>query len=328
MRKTLALTIAAFLGLVATVRAEPLDMNRVSADAKWAVHLDVDALHASSLFQKTRQKVLEKHPEAAAGLAMVREVWKFDPCTDLHGITVYSSQLKKDTGVAIVHAKVNQPFLLERLKQASEHRVSTYGKYEVHSWLHAKGCRRERYMAGAFFKPDVLVFGGSSEEVMAALDVLGGVKPSYAGKGLPSGGKIHPGAILVVSAIGLGDLELPCKSPLSKQVESLVLATGESDGKIFVEGTLAAKKPETAQQLKAVGDGALALATLLHGEDTALLKLISALKLTATEKTVSLEGSASVDDVWNRLQELVEKKFWRGPHRFGHSASIAPKEKK
>ncbi|MEN6556630.1 MAG: hypothetical protein ABFC54_00475, partial [Thermoguttaceae bacterium] len=278
MRKTLTLAIIALLGLTATVWAEPLDQHCVSADAKWAVHLDADALHASSLYQKTRQQVLEKHPEAVAGLAMIRELWKFDPSTDLHGVTVYGSQLKRDTGVAIIHAKVDQPFLLERLKKAPEHRVSTYGKYDVHSWLHAKGFRCERPMAGAFFKPDVLVFGGSSEEVMAALDVLNGTKPSRADQGPSSGGKTHPGAVFVISAIGLGDLDWPCRSPLAQQVDSLTLTVGENDGKIFVEGAMTAKKAETAQQLKAVGDGALALATLMHGEDASLVKLLSALK--------------------------------------------------
>ena len=43
MRSTLALAVAVVLGFVAVVRAEPLDLKQVSADAKWAAHLDVDA---------------------------------------------------------------------------------------------------------------------------------------------------------------------------------------------------------------------------------------------------------------------------------------------
>ena len=36
----------------------------------------------------------------------------------LHGITIYGTQLKKETGVAIVRAKVDQKFLLDLGKQA------------------------------------------------------------------------------------------------------------------------------------------------------------------------------------------------------------------
>ena len=202
--------MAVVLGFVAVVRAEPLDLKQVSADAKWAAHLDVDALHASSLFQKAREQMLKEHPEAEGHLAMFREVWKFDPAKDLHGITIYGRQVKKDTGVAIVHAKVDQNLLLEKAKQAPDHQVSTYGKYELHSWIHAKGSKHERSMTGAFYKPDVMVFGGSAEEVMAALDVLDGTKPNFAGKEPSLGGSIPQGAILVAGV----DRSGRCRSAL------------------------------------------------------------------------------------------------------------------
>ena len=38
------------------------------------------------------------------------------PMTDLHSITIYGTQLKKDTGVAIIHAKVDQKLLLDMVK--------------------------------------------------------------------------------------------------------------------------------------------------------------------------------------------------------------------
>jgi len=106
----------AYLGLAAVVlgfgglaQAGSLDLKQVSADAKWAAHLDVDALTASSMFPKVRDQILKEHPEAESKLALVRNLWRFDPYTDLHGITIYGTQLKKSTGVAS-YANTSIPF--------------------------------------------------------------------------------------------------------------------------------------------------------------------------------------------------------------------------
>ncbi len=324
----MGLAIAVVLGFVAVVRAEPLDLKQVAADAKWAAHLDLDALHASSLLEKARQHWLQKHPEAEVHLALLREVWKFNPCTDLHGITIYGRQIKKDTGVAIVRAKVDQNLLLEKAKLAPDHRVSAYGKYELHSWLHAKGSKHERGMTGTFYKPDVMIFGASADEVMAALDVLDGTKPSFAGKESGLDLSIPPGAILVAGATGLADIELPCKSPLAKQADALVLAIGENQGEVFVMGQLIVKQAEIAQQIKTVLEGGLALAVLAHSGDADAIKMVNAVKVAATDKAVSVEGRASVDAVWAQVQKAMAKKAAHKDGRRHGTPAQCPVEKK
>jgi len=329
MRKagSFGLASIAVLALAAIGRAAPIELGQISADAKWAAHLDVDALHASSLFQKARDQFLAKHPEAEAGLAMFRAVWKFDPCKDLHGVTLYGERLKKGVGVAIVHATVDQKLLEEKAKMAPDHRVLTYGKHQLHSWR--KGERRE---CGAFFKPDVIVFGSSIEEVSAALDVLDGAKPSFAGKEPPVCSEILPGAVWVAGAVGLSEAKLPCQSPILKQADSLVLAIGENQGKVFVQGTLAVKKAEPAQQMKTVVDGALALAALMHSDNPCAMKAVEAVKAAASGNVVSLQGSASVDEVWECLQQMKAKlelgaSWHKGKHDFGKPPK-SPLEKK
>jgi len=307
MRCKVALAVAVLFGLVAVVRAEPLDLKQVSAEAKWAAHLDIDALHASGLFQKARAQMLKEHPEAEKHLAMCREMWNFDPCKDLHGITIYGRQLKKDTGVAIVRAKVDRKKLVEKAKAAPDHRLSTYGKYELHSWIHAKGSKHERSMAGAFYTSEVIVFGGSAEEVMAALDVLDGTKPNFAAKAPKLCGAIPKGAILVGGVAGLGDANLPCKCPLAKQVDLLMFDIGEYQGQVFVDGTVMAKTATVAQQMKTVAEGALALAALMHNNDADTVKLIGAAQVTVADKAVSLKWSASVDAAWAQLQKCIAK---------------------
>ena len=80
MRVCLGLAMAAVLGFAGVLRAEPLDLKQVGADAKWAVHVDFDAARASTVLQNAMQlpamksiRTIEEH------LAKFREQWQFDP---------------------------------------------------------------------------------------------------------------------------------------------------------------------------------------------------------------------------------------------------------
>jgi hypothetical protein len=267
--------------------------------------------------KKAREAILKEHPEAESQLAIIRSLFRFDPTTDLHGITIYGTQLKKDTGVAVIRAKVDQKFLLDLVKATPEHQVSTYGKYELHTWL-KDGKKREN---AAFFQPDVIVFGASADELKAALDVLDGTKPSFAEKGEALAKAIPPGTILVGGARDLSEANLHPESPLSKQINSLLLVAGENQGQVFVRAALNVKDAEIAKQIKAVADGALALATLVKSDDADAMKLIGGVKVTLNDKVISVEGQAAVDLLWTQMQkEIAKKKAEHGRHH--HAESI------
>jgi hypothetical protein len=295
------------LSWTAAVRGEPLDAKAIAADTKWAAHLDVDALHASSTFQKARDELLKVHPEAETALAVVREVWKFNPRADLHGITIYGSQIKKDTGVAIVHAKVDKDLLVEKVQQAPNHQASSYGTYELHTWLHAEGSAHQRSMTGTFYKPDMMIFGASVDEVKAAIDVLDGKKSNLAEAQPMLAGSIPQGAILCAGITGVADADLPHKPPVAKKVESVLVVIGESQGDVFFHGILSMKQADSAQQVKAVMDGAVALAALMHGDDAETMKLIDAVSVTASDRSVTVDWRAPVDAVLAHAKKACEQ---------------------
>lgn len=299
MRATLGMALAVVLMLAGLAQAGPLDTKQISADAKWAAHLDVDALVASNMFKKVQAQAIKDHPQLEAQLRAFRNLFRFDPLTDLHGITVYGAQLKKETGVAVIHAKVDQKLLLDLVKANPSYQGGTYGKYELHAWKdHAK------HQNAAFFKPDVIVFGASTDELKAAIDVLEGTKPSLAG----DSGALLPGLIFYARARDLGEASLHCKSPLSKQVDSAVLMLGENKGEMGLRVSLTAKDAETAKHMKAVADGALSLATLTKVDDSDAMKLIGAVRTTLADKAVTVEGSAPVDLIWSLIQKEIAKK--------------------
>jgi hypothetical protein len=305
MRVCFALTAAVVLALAGLAQAGPFDAKEVSADAKWAAHLDVDALLASNLVKKAREQIIKEHPGLDAKLAAIRNLFRFDPLADLHSITIVGTQLKKDTGVAIIHAKVDQKLLTDMVKTNPGYEATAYGKYELHTWLKDGGPKHDH---GVFFKPDVIVMGASIDEVKAALDVLDGTKPNISAEYAKLASAIPPGTILIAGAKDLAEANLHPESPLSKQVDSALLVAGESQGQMFVRATLNVKDAETAKKIKAVADGAGALITLVKSDDADLMKLISGVKVTIEDKSVHLEGQASVDLLLDLMQKHIAKK--------------------
>jgi hypothetical protein len=283
----------------------PFDAKEVSDNAKWAAHLDVDGLLASNLVKKAREQILKEHPQIEAQLAAIRNLFRFDPMADLRSITVYGTQLKKDTGVGIFHAKVDQKLLTDMVKANPGYEATTYGKFELHTWLKDGGPKHDH---AAFFKPDVIVFGASTDELKAALDVLDGTKPNVSAAYEKLASAIPSGTILFAGARDLAEANLHPESPLSKQVDSALLVAGENQGQVFVRAVLNVKDAEVAKKVKVVADGALALATLVKSDDADLMKLVAGVKVTATDKSVHLEGQAAVDLLWDMMQKHVAKK--------------------
>jgi hypothetical protein len=306
MRVCLGLAMAAVLGMTGVLRAAPLDLKQVSADAKWAVHVDYDIAKGSTLLQKVYPLIVKEHPQIESRLAEIREQWSFDPDTDLHGVTIYGRQFKQGEGVAIVCAKANEQLLLEKAKQAPGHKASTHGKYELHTWTHAEGSKHQRNMTGTFYKPDVLVFGNSEDEVGAALDVLDGTKPNFADKEPSLAGAIPTGTVLFIGGRDLSELKVPEQSLAAvpaKLTDSLMVAIGENDGKAFLSGILNAKQSDAAEKLKAIVEGHRAWAALKHGNEPETMKILDALKVAVDDKKLTVEWTVPADEFWAHLQK-------------------------
>jgi hypothetical protein len=311
-----ALTIAALLGLASLVEGAPLDLQTVSADATWVVHVDFDALRAGTIVQNVCRQWSQTHKDAEPRLAEVRRRWNIDPCKDLHAATFYAKQISKDAGVAIVHATVDREYLLAKVKESPDHRLSRHGPYELHTWTIAKGTPFARGMSGAFFKPGVLVFAGATAEVTAALDVLDGTRPNLVGKDSVSKDSISKdsvmtapvpaGTMVLARAVRLSEADLPWKSPLLTQSDTLGIALGEDKAEVFFEGRLSVKTDDAAEQMRAIIEGGRAMATIRHGSDPETMKLLDALKVTKTDQALTIQWRAPAGQVW-----AVVEKAWR-----------------
>ena len=314
--RVLTLTIAALLAFASSARAEPLDLKYAAADAKWAVHVDVDALRQSPVVQKAYQKCLEMHPDAAKHMDKAQEMLGMDPRKDLHAVLAYGKDTDKEHGILLIHADVNQKLLLEKAAKAPEHKVTQYGSYELHSWKHT-GRHGSRPVTGAFYKPDVLVFAGSVEAVKGALDVLDGKSPGMSDKDAPLAGHTHPGAIFVARAAAI-DPKIHC--PILSQADSFRVTIGENEGQSYYRARLVLKSAETAGQVKAIVEGFQALVSLKYGSDADVMKVASGLKVTVEDKTVHIQWSASTDAVWTVVEKAAKQ--WAERHEKSHRDAL------
>ncbi len=284
--------------------AEPLEATRISADAKWLAHIDLDAVRAAGLAQKAHDVWLTRQP-AKRKLEEFRKTFGIDLTQDIHSISFYGARLVPHSGVAIVRARMDRSRLLGLLTRASSHRTASYGDHTLHTWTQAKGKKDEHTVTGCFHQATVAVFGRDADEVKAALDVLDGKSPDLAGSDSPLKIDVPAGAMFVAGAIDLAEADLPFKSPVVRQTELLAVAVGEHEGQVFARARLVTGAEEVAQQMQAAVVGLRAVALLQHGDRQELARAVQALEVTQDEKTVTVQWRMSVEDVL----KLIEKQW-------------------
>ncbi len=303
MTKWFAVLLAAVLAMPGVAQAAGLDLGEVPAAATWLVHLDADAARASLVATKAFEKFMATNPAAEKQFAAFCLQIGCDLRQKLHGITFYGKKIGNSEVVLVVRAEVDQKRLLTVIPYAPDYRKTPHRAYEIHSWTDAKGQKNEHTVVGVFFKPQALVLAPSVEAAKTALDVIDGKAPRLAGHGSPLAAAVPTGAVVVARAVGLGEAGLPFKSPLVTESQTCCVAVGEHEGASFVEGRLTMKTAEIAQQIKAIIEGARALAEVQRSSDPQTVKLLGKLRVEAAEKTVTCQFRAPAAEVWPQAEQ-------------------------
>lgn len=300
-------SVAAFALVVAAsaaASAEPLDLGRVSAQAVWLMHADMDAARESTVVVRMYERAIKQHPQLETMLGMGTKMMGMDPRKDLHDVTVYGLDTDKKNAVMIVHADANREFLEKMVEKARDHETMKHRDYTLHKWTQRgwKG-RGGDTVVGAFYKDDVMVFARSADRVEMALDVLDG-KAAAAGSDSPLAGRTRPGSILVARA---AKVDPDTKCPVLRQGEGFRVAMGESEGRSFYRARLDMESAEAAELAEDVAEGMAATAALGLGKEKGVMKLIEGLETTTDGKACMIAWDADADDVWVAAEALAEK---------------------
>jgi len=288
----LALTLtAATAALIAipTAQAEPLNRSQISADAKWVIHLDVDAFRKTKVGARALELANTKYRAALkdAGLNFNTD---FDK---LANITAYGPEFKEGNpeGVLIMKSRSDLKTDLDaliglaalsgdeskKIVKSSEGSVETYS---VGNDMH-----------GSLVASDTIVLGKTKGLLATGRNALAGKVDTLAAnqtfKDLPAP---ETGFLFIGLAQGFG-ANVPPQAQILKEAEGGGIVLGEQADKVFLNLTLKGKNAEVITQMQQVVQGLMALASMSEEAPPEIKDLIRAANVTAKERVLSVSLS-------------------------------------
>lgn len=285
-----------------SLRAGPLNARWVPADAKWLVHIDVDAGLHSNIGQAALGWALA-NPDLKEALAKGQATLGMKLPSDIHDVTLYGRSFGPD-GIVIVHAALNKGKLLSLLQSTKNLQTSDLRGRTIYTWddVDPKDSTDGPHTsAGAFIDDTSVVIGHDKTSIVAALDVIDGKQPALDSTSLLAR-PVPPGTIGFIAAIDLESVaNAPDRSPLVQKFQDGLLTIGEHDKQAFMHAEITAQSAESAQQLTTMMRGLQALAQLQNpqvGKDLALVRV------TNDDKVVRVDWHAPGEDVAHLIGQL------------------------
>jgi hypothetical protein len=251
----MALTVCCFV-FARPIFAAPAKADHVAADAKWYIHLDLDAAKETTIYAQVLDAVKAQFPLEDV-LAQVKATIGVNPLTDISGATVYSTSIKKedkDSAAIIIYAKIDAALLNNVLAQSPDYKETPYGKHTLLSWTDMNDGKHKN---GCFYGEGVVLMADKIETLKPAIDVLDGTKPG--GSSLVK--TPQKGAFLCAAA-DLSQSDDPNIAQLLSSSEPATASAAEVEGNFVLTLNATAKTDQQAAQIKQMLDGVKAFGQL------------------------------------------------------------------
>lgn len=264
MKLHLALGALALLGT--TLSAGELRPDRVPAEARWLVHVDVDAFRNTTLWHLLESGAFgDAKADLDEGFAEMRREFGIDPLRDVHSITVYGLSDDEDEAVAMIEASDRIDQALERVQKEPGYRAVRSGDLTVHAWgdddqtffayVHPEGDRR------------TVLFSNQSARITDGIRMLYGQGASLRSSATGIAARPRQGSVAFLSAgndvPGMDWIQQ--QSSVAGLLRGLTVDAGELSGRLYVTATAVTDDVEQATQVRSVVDGLRALALLGAG---------------------------------------------------------------
>ena len=304
--------------------ADPFDPAQVPADARYVLHLDMDAARPTQLWGAIDDRLVGNEAfgakvgqfELGSGMHFPR---------DLHDVTVYGRAVGDEAAVVLVHAKMNRDQLMTALQFADNYSSDLFGKYEIAIWDDDN-----RPLFAAFHGESTFLIARSEDNLKSALDVMDGKLPPLAADAPLAAGAKQP-ALAYVAATDLAALTPPGQppNPVVKQIDHGWLTLTERPAAattrpttgpaaaahdVCLHVTLTATTAEAAQRLEASAGGLKAMVSFAAMSDTAApnVKFAAAalrtLKLTQAGTAVSADVSVGMDPLEQAMDRVAGRR--------------------
>ncbi len=323
------IVLLAVVGLLAfAADAEPFRHQRVPADAKWVMHLDLQAMVHSDVgrqvLEQMRQRGLEEKIEA------FKSLYGLNPLTDFRSMTLFGTAYEPQNAVAVVQMGTTTGKLKQMVRLARDYQLHHHRDYEIHSWMETRGPHKgHRKFCGVW--PDdmldqtLLVIADRKQQVADTLDRLEGRgndlsdTDSTVLTNRPSQGCF---LFIVADELELATMKDP-RSLMLQNARTVVVELGEAAERVYAIVTLEAPDAERANKLYQFMQGPLAMVQLAgpgpNGTMPPISKLAQAVTVELEENTIH----AGFDYPSNAFYELLKQMKANAPQRH-HNPPPAP----
>lgn len=306
--KLLCYTLALGLTVGGAAHALPLQKELVPGDAKWLVHLDVDAFRDSRLGGMTLNEML------AAPLAQLKAQFKIDGqlvLQKLHSITAFGNDFEagpKADGVLLLSGDEELLKIVEGLLAAQilQDQGATIKKVQQEPFpLYSVN-------EEVFVSPRLggqVVVSKSRKNIESLRKLLEGQgKGGRRSEPFSGYAKVPNTFFFLAVAEGFNDnAALPAQAKILKMAEGARIVVGEKADLVFLNLALKAKDPEVIQQIRQVIEGMTALLALGQSENKELLELVQATKVSSTDKMVTVNIEYPLEKVFGRLNGMSRR---------------------
>lgn len=327
--RSTAVAAAMVLGLSLGARGSGVDPRYIPADAKWVIHVDVDALAKSKLWSMLavdydgvlnggNLTVSVRQEGTPAGLTSKRVKAVADALGmqlpgDVHGITLVGRSFDEEGVMLLVKANVEHDRLIGMAKLIPGYKSAKFSGVDVMS------LGDDDDVSGAFLADDVLVLARETEGVRRAIKSAAtdkekaevAISPLLAGSVVGGDGA---GISVYVAAEGLEELqEDEDLSPILAPVKRVNATIGERGEDLVLKATLLVKDGESARQVRGALEGIRAMVTLagMDGKDAearVIANLATRATLSTDDTTVKVDWPVSL----KTLAGMVEKADRKG----------------
>lgn len=300
----------------------PLDASRLPQNAKWVVHVDLDAVTDTELAKQARQN----RPAIVNQVRQwVQNQYGIDPREDLHSLTAFSDSYESHTGAMILHAEYDQNKVREELKNKENVKTASWGDHTLYT-VHRKGLLqdantsrpasnkpREETFTIILVDGETAVFASTPDRAKAVVKLLKGESPS-----LKEDSKLladRPEQVIAYgAAVDLNTIQQrEGIYPVLRQMERIVWVLGEENGKVVDKLTVTAQSEEVAKQVKTALEGMIAFGKISAADSESLTKLAEGTDVKVDGKTVQRKWSGdnqvvlnALGDLSGRLQQRIE----------------------
>ncbi|RME91923.1 MAG: hypothetical protein D6766_10975 [Verrucomicrobia bacterium] len=288
--------------------AEPLRLRHVGADAKWVVHLDVDALLQSRVGKALEAKV---GPDLDRGVRELNRHLGVDyDWRRIHGLTLYGSAYgtpDHPKGVLLIHSDLDWKAGFEAaLNRQAELGQATDGPVQRLREGPVALFSLDRKGFAALVSKRLAVVGASREEVEQATKVLRGEAPNRRQKadGLEVPRPRDGALLFVVAAEGFAsEVPLPPRARVLQMTDALQATVREVGGKLVTEVGLRTKDAQISQQVEQLIQGLKALVALSGEQRPEVQRLAQGLDVRRDGRRVEVSLALPLDWVEQMIRE-------------------------